>query len=141
MKREREKLVLGALALLAGLLLMGCALVLGDRLPGPVVGLMCGCGGALGGVGGTALLIPLLMRSLSPEERREVERAERDERSVCIRSMAAQDSWYWTLALLWVPFVAALVEGETLWMVLCPTVIVLHCAFYMFHMYRWSKRL
>lgn len=141
MKREREKLVLGALALLAGLLLMGCALVLGDRLPGPVVGLMCGCGGALGGVGGTALLIPLLMRSMSPEERREAERAERDERSVCIRSMAAQDSWYWTLALLWVPFVAALVEGETLWMVLCPTVIVLHCAFYMFHMYRWSKRL
>ena len=141
MKREREKLVLGALALLAGLLLMGCALVLGDRLPGPVVGLMCGCGGALGGVGGTALLIPLLMRSLSPEQRREAERAERDERSVCIRSMAAQDSWYWTLALLWVPFVAALVEGETLWMVLCPTVIVLHCAFYMFHMYRWSKRL
>ena len=84
---------------------------------------------------------PLAMRTMSPEERREVERGETDERNVYIRARAAQDSWYWTLALLWVPFVAALVQGETLWMVLCPAVIVLHCAFYMFHMYRWSKKL
>ena len=58
-----------------------------------------------------------------------------------IRARAAQDSWYWTLALLWVPFVAALVQGEILWMVLCPAVLVLHCTFYLFHMYRWSKKL
>ena len=36
MKHERGKMVLGALGLLAGLLLIGCALVLGDRLPGRV---------------------------------------------------------------------------------------------------------
>ena len=99
-----------------------------------------GLGGGIGGLIGLAWR-QHRYNKLSPQQKREVERAERDERSVCIRSMAAQDSWYWTLALLWVPFVAALVEGETLWMVLCPTVIVLHCAFYMFHMYRWSKRL
>ena len=93
------------------------------------------------GLGGSGLIIPLAMRTMSPEERREVERGETDERNVYIRARAAQDSWYWTLALLWVPFVAALVQGETLWMVLCPAVIVLHCAFYMFHMYRWSKKL
>lgn len=100
MKRERGKLVLGAAALLAGLLLIGCALVVGDRLSGPVVGLMCGCGGALGGVGGTTLLLPLLMRSLSPEQRKEAERGETDERNIAIREKAAQSSFYWTLCLL-----------------------------------------
>ena len=89
MKNEREKLVLGALGLLAGLLLIGCALMLGDRLPGPIIGLLCGCGGALGGVGGSTLLIPLLMRSMSPEERKEAERAETDERNIAIREKAA----------------------------------------------------
>ena len=141
MSKERWKLLLSALAALAGLALLVFAALSGDDIPRSVNGLCAGLGGALVGVGGAGLMMPLLMRSMSPEERKEAERAERDERSVCIRSMAAQDSWYWTLALLWVPFVAALVEGETLWMVLCPTVIVLHCAFYMFHMYRWSKRL
>ena len=71
----------------------------------------------------------------------EVERAERDERSIAIRTHAAYDSWYWTLWLLWVPFVIALVLGELVWMVITPVVLVLHCAFYMFHLYRWSKKL
>ena len=118
MKNEREKLVLGALGLLAGLLLIGCALMLGDRLPGPIIGLLCGCGGALGGVGGSTLLIPLLMRSMSPEERKEAERAETDERNIAIREKAAQSSFYWTLYLLWVPFVVALMQGSLLWILL-----------------------
>ena len=141
MKNERGKLVLGALGLLAGLLLIGCALVLGNRLPGSIIGLMCGCGGALGGVGGTALLIPLLMRSMSPEERREAERAEYDERVVLIREKAAQSSFYWTLCLLWVPFVVALMQGSLLWMILSTGAVVLHNVFYLVNLARWGRRL
>lgn len=137
----KKKLVLSALAALTGLALFIFVALSGDDIPRSVNGLCSGLGGALIGLGGSGLIIPLAMRSMSPEERREVERGETDERNVYIRARAAQDSWYWTLALLWVPFVAALVQGETLWMVLCPAVIVLHCAFYMFHMYRWSKKL
>lgn len=141
MKRERGKLVLGAAALLAGLLLIGYALVLGDRLPGPIIGLMCGCGGALGGVGGTTLLIPLLMRSLSPEQRKEAERGETDERNIAIREKAAQSSFYWTLCLLWVPFVVALIQGSLLWMLLSTGAIVLHNVFYLMNLARWNRRL
>ena len=141
MKNERGKLILGALGLLAGLLLIGCALVLGDRLPGSIIGLMCGCGGALGGVGGTALLIPLLIRSMSPEERREAERAEYDERVVLIREKAAQSSFYWTLCLLWVPFVVALMQGSLLWMILSTGAVVLHNVFYLVNLARWDRRL
>lgn len=137
----KKKLVLSALAALAGLALFIFVALSGDDIPRSVNGLCSGLGGALIGLGGSGLIIPLAMRTMSREERKEAERGETDERNVYIRARAAQDSWYWTLALLWVPFVAALVQGETLWMVLCPAVIVLHCAFYMFHMYRWSKKL
>ncbi len=98
-------------------------------------------GGALIGLGGSKLFLSVTMRALSPEDRREVELSERDERSIAIRTHAAYDSWYWTLWLLWVPFVIALVLGELVWMVITPIVLVLHCAFYMFHLYRWSKKL
>ncbi len=141
MNNKRGKIALGALGLLAGLLLVGAALVLGDRLSGPVIGLMCGCGGALAGVGGSELLIPLLMRSLSPEERREAERAEHDERVVLIREKAAQSSFYWTLCLLWVPFVVALVQGSLLWMWLSTGAVVLHSVFYLVNLARWNRRL
>ena len=136
-----KKIVLSALAICAGLALFAFVFLSGEDVPRSVNGLCSGLGGALIGLGGAGVIIPLLMRGMSPEERKEVERAERDERSVAIRAHAAQDSWYWSLALLWVPFVIALMQGELLWMALCPAVIVLHCAFYMFHMYRWSKKL
>ena len=136
-----KKMLLSVLAAAAGLVLFGVVLILGERLPAGGVGLCAGLGGALIGLGGGGIILPLLMRGMSPEDRKEVERAERDERSVAIRAHAAQDSWYWSLYLLWVPFIVSLVQGELLWMALCPAVIVLHCAFYMFHMYRWSKKL
>ena len=136
-----KKIVLSALAICAGLALFVFVFLSGEDVPRSVNGLCSGLGGALIGLGGAGVIIPLLMRGMSPEERKEVERAEWDERSVYIRSMAAQDSWYWTLVLLWIPFVAAMMEGELLWMILAPAVIVLHCTFYMFHMYRWSKKL
>ena len=136
-----KKIVLSALAICAGLALFAFVFLSGEGVPRSVNGLCSGLGGALIGLGGAGVAIPLLMRGMTPEERKEVERAERDERSVAIRCHAAYDCWYWSLYLLWVPFVIALMQGELLWMVLCPAVIVLHCAFYMLHMRRWSKRL
>lgn len=141
MNKSAGKMALSALAALAGLALFVFVALSGDDIPRSVNGLCSGLGGALIGLGGAGLIIPLAMRAMTPEERKEVERGETDERNVYIRARAAQDSWYWTLALLWVPFVAAMAQGELLWMILAPAVIVLHCAFYMFHMYRWSKKL
>ena len=141
MNKSAGKMALSALAALAGLALFVFVALSGDAIPRSVNGLCSGLGGALIGLGGAGLIIPLAMRAMTPEERKEVERGETDERNVYIRARAAQDSWYWTLALLWVPFVAAMAQGELLWMILAPAVIVLHCAFYMFHMYRWSKKL
>ncbi len=141
MNKSAGKMALSALAALAGLALFVFVALSGDDISRSVNGLCSGLGGALIGLGGAGLIIPLAMRTMTPEERKEVERGETDERNVYIRARAAQDSWYWTLALLWVPFVAAMIQGEILWMILAPAVIVLHCAFYMFHMYRWSKKL
>ena len=132
---------MSALAALAGLALFIFVALSGDDIPRSVNGLCSGLGGALIGLGGSGLIIPLAMRTMSPEERREVERGETDERNVYIRARAAQDSWYWTLYLLWVPFVISLVRGETLWILLSSAVTVLHCVFYMVNMGRWAKKL
>ena len=136
---KKLKPILLAAAALGGLALMAAAALL--DLPGGITGLMCGMGGALLGLGGSSVIMGAVERHMSPQERKELQRSETDERNIAIREKAAQDSWYWTLALLWVPFVAAMTQGELLWMILAPAVIVLHCAFYMFHMYRWSKKL
>ena len=109
-----KKIVLSALAICAGLALFAFVFLSGEGVPRSVNGLCSGLGGALIGLGGA---------------------------SVAIRCHAAYDCWYWSLYLLWVPFVIALMQGELLWMVLCPAVIVLHCAFYMLHIHRWSKKL
>lgn len=137
----KKNLIVPAAAVVLGLVLFGIVFILDEQLPAGGVGLCSGLGGALIGLGGSKLFLSATMRALSPEDRREVERSERDERSIAIRTHAAYDSWYWTLWLLWVPFVIALVLGELVWMVITPIVLVLHCAFYMFHLYRWSKKL
>lgn len=137
----KKNLIEPATTVVLGLVLFGIVFILDEQLPAGGVGLCAGLGGALIGLGGSKLFLSVTMRALSPEDRREVERSERDERSIAIRTHAAYDSWYWTLWLLWVPFVIALVLGELVWMVITPIVLVLHCAFYMFHLYRWSKKL
>ena len=136
-----RKLFLSAAAVVAGLALFAAVILAGAQMKEGMVGLCAGIGGALLGAGGAGIFLPLLMRTMTPEQRKEAERSERDERSISIRQRAAQSSWYWTLYLLWVPFVAAMVRGEMFWMVLCPAVIVIHCAFYLLHMYRWSKKM
>ena len=137
----KKNLTVPAAAVVLGLVLFGIVFMIGGQLPAGGVALCAGFGGALIGLGGSKLFLSAAMHALSPEDRREVERSERDERSIAIRTHAAYDSWYWTLWLLWVPFVIALVLGELVWMVITPVVLVLHCAFYMFHLYRWSKKL
>ena len=137
----KKNLIVPAAAVVLGLVLFGIVFILDEQLPAGGVGLCSGLGGALIGLGGSKLFLSVTMRALSPEDRREVERSERDERSIAIRTHAAYDSWYWTLWLLWVPLVIALVLGELVWRVITPIVLVLHCAFYMFHLYRWSTKL
>ena len=137
----KKNLIVPAAAVVLGLVLFGIVFMIDEQLPAGGVGLCAGLGGALIGLGGSKLFLSVTMRALSPEDRREVERSERDERNIAIRTHAAYDSWYWTLWLLWVPFVIALVLGELVWMVITPIVLVLHCAFYMFHLHRWTKKL
>ena len=73
------------------------AVILGDRLTAPISGLCFGLAGALGGLSGSRLLMAHFDRTWTPEERKEIERAERDERNVSIREKAAYSRWYWTL--------------------------------------------
>ena len=139
--RDMKKLkpILLAAAALGGLALMAAAALL--DLPGGITGLMCGMGGALLGLGGSSVIMGAVERHMSPQERKELQRSETDERNIAIREKAAQSSWYWTLYLLWVPFVISLVRGETLWILLSSAVTVLHCVFYMVNMGRWAKKL
>ena len=137
----KKNLIVPAAAVVLGLVLFGIVFILDEQLPAGGVGLCAGLGGALIGLGGGSLFLPLTLYALSPEDRREAERSDRDERSIAIRTHAAQDSWYWTLVLLWVPFAAALVREEAFWTTLCCAVLVLHCGFYLLHVYRWTQKL
>ena len=121
-----------------------CPIVAGkvkDCIQCKVCDTMCGFGGAALGAGGSGLAVGWITRCLSPKERAEVILAETDERNVAIREKAARDSWYWTGWLLWVPFVASLVTGESLFIALTAGVIVLHNAFLLVNMARWSRRM
>lgn len=137
--KKKLRSILPAAAVLGGLVLMAAAVLL--DLPGEITGLMCGMGGVLLGLGGSGVIMGAVERRLSPQERKELQRSETDERNIAIREKAAQSSWYWTMYLLWVPFVVSLVQGETLWMALSSAVVVLHCLFYMVNMGRWAKKL
>ena len=117
------------------------AAILGDRLPSTASGVCVGLAGAIGGVAGSRLLMAYFDRTWTPEERREIERAERDERNVAIREKAACTTWYWTLYLLWGAFFLTLILGAGFPTALVSVVIVLHCVFYMVNMSRWTKQL
>ncbi len=137
---EKVKKGLPVVLFVLGLGLLVAA-ALGDSLPGWTVGLLGGLGGATVGVGGSTIFMGAACRLLSPEERVQVEMAEHDERNLAIREKAAQDSWYWTSALLWIPFVVALVRTDPLFIALASGVIVLHNVFYLVNMGRWSRKL
>ena len=139
--RERRRKVWSWTAFLGGIVLLAATIWLDESVPNWVNGLLCGFGGAALGAGGSGLAVGWITRCLSPKECAEVILAETDERNVAIREKAARDSWYWTGWLLWVPFVASLVTVESLFIALTAGVIVLHNAFLLVNMARWSRRM
>ena len=92
---KKLKPILLAAAALGGLALMAAAALL--DLPGGITGLMCGMGGALLGLGGSSVIMGAVERHMSPQERKELQRSETDERNIAIREKAAQSSWYWSI--------------------------------------------
>ena len=137
---HRKKVLLGSvLGVAVGLFFS--ALMLGDRLSPPVSGLCFGLAGILGGVAGSRLIMECVERSWTPEERKEIERGERDERNVTIREKAAYSSWYWSLYLLWGLWRLTLVTQGGMYVALMSVAIVLHCIFYMVNVGRWSRRM
>lgn len=139
--KEKLKRGLPLAGTVAGLALLAVVIFRGDGLPGWANGLLAGLGGAALGMGGAGIVMGMAVWRMTPKERSELERSETDERNIAIREKAAQDSWYWTSALLWVPFVAALVRQDLPFILLSAGVLLFHHAFYLFHMGRWAKRM
>lgn len=100
---------------------------------------LCTAGGVLMGSG--AVGIALSGKRLTPEQKKEIERGETDERNVVIREKAAMSSWYWTLYLLWAVFMVIQIFVGGLWGLAVSALIVLHCTFYMVNIYRWNKKM
>lgn len=139
--KEKLKRGLPLAGTVVGLALLAVVIFRGDGLPGWANGLLAGLGGAALGVGGGGIVMGMAVWRMTPRERAELERAETDERNIAIREKAAQDSWYWTSALLWVPFVAALARQDPVFIPVSVGVLAFHHAFYIFHMGRWAKRM
>jgi len=138
---KQRNTLLPALALGLAVGLGVAAAVLGDQLAAPISGIIFGLAGAIGGVSASRLIMAHFDRTWTPEQRREIERAERDERNVTIREKAAYSSWYWTLYLLWALFFLTLILQGGIYTALVSVAIVLHCVFYMVNMNRWMKKL
>ncbi len=100
---------------------------------------LCALGGVLLGFGAVGLV--LSGWRMTPEQKKEMERGETDERNGAIREKAALSSWYWTLYLLWAAFMVIEIFVGGLWGVAVSAVIVLHCTFYMVNIYRWNKKM
>ena len=126
-------LLVGAFAVFAA------AVLLRDRLSETICTALCALGGVLLGFGVTGLA--LSGRHMTPEEKKELERGETDERNVAIREKAALSSWYWTLYMLWAAFMVIQIFVGGLWGVAISVTIVLHCTFYMINIHRWNKKM
>lgn len=127
--------------LVCSVFLFGIALLLRNGIPDSIGGLGFGLTGALFGVSATAVIKDLFSRRLTPEEHKELDRGERDERNVAIREKAAMSSWRWSLGLLWALFIVSLSLKGTCYIALSASAIILHCVFYMVNMGRWAKKL
>lgn len=125
--------------LAAAFVMFLAALLLRERVPKQLSLALFTLGGVLMGFGVTG--IALSDRHMTPEEKKEMERGERDERNVTIREKAAMSSWYWTLYMLWAAFMVIQIFVGGLWGVAISVVIVLHCTFYMINIHRWNKRM
>lgn len=139
--KARFKKGLPILGVICGAGLVLAAVVLGERVPEGMGGVLFGTGGALLGLGVSGIAMDVIWRRMSESERREAERGERDERNVAIREKAAYSSWYWTLYLMWGAFFVTLFLGSGFPTALVSVLIVLHCVFLMVNMNRWGKRM
>ncbi len=115
------------------------AILLDERVPKQISLALFTSGGILMGFG--AVGIALSRIRMSPEQQKEYERGEHDERNVAIREKAAMSSWYWTLYMLWAAFLVIQIFVGGLWGVAISVVIVLHCTFYMINIHRWNKKM
>ena len=115
------------------------AFLLKDGIPKQICLVLYTLGGVLMGFG--AVGIALSRIRMSPEQQKEYERGETDERNVAIREKAAMSTWYWTLYMLWAAFMVIQIFVGGLWGVAISVVIVLHCTFYMVNIHRWNKKL
>ena len=115
------------------------AVLLGERAPEPAILALYTLGGILLGFG--AVGIALSRIRMSPEQQKEYERGEHDERNVAIREKAAMSSWYWTLYMLWALFMVIQIFVGGFWGAAISVVIVLHCTFYMINIHRWNKKM
>ena len=113
--------------------------LLGERIKERLSLVLFTLGGVLLGFG--AVGIALSRIRMSPEQQKEYERSEHDERNVAIREKAAMSSWYWTLYMLWAVFMVIQIFVGGLWGVAVSVVIVLHCTFYMINIHRWNKKI
>ena len=113
--------------------------LLGERIKEQLSLVLFTLGGVLLGFG--AVGIALSRIRMSPEQQKEYERGEHDERNVAIREKAAMSSWYWTLYMLWAAFMVIQIFVGGLWGMAVSVVIVLHCTFYMINIHRWNKKM
>ncbi len=125
--------------LAAAWVLILATFLLGERIKEQLSLLLFTLGGVLLGFG--AVGIALSRIRMSPEQQKEYERSEHDERNVAIREKAAMSSWYWTLYMLWAAFMIIQIFVGGLWGVAVSVVIVLHCTFYMINIHRWNKKM
>ena len=125
--------------LVTAFVLFLAALLLGERVPKQLSLALFTFGSVLMGFGVTGLA--LSDKHMTPEEKKELERGETDERNVAIREKAAMSSWYWTLYMLWAAFMVIQIFVGGLWGVAISVVIVLHCTFYMINIHRWNKKM
>ena len=137
----KKKQIFAALGLVLALGLWLAAFFLDGRISDQLGGALFGLGGALLGICGTALIEGYIEGRMTPEERRELERGERDERNMVIRDRAALKSWYWTLYLLWGLFFLTLVLDHGFYFALVAVAVTLHCVFYLINMGRVAREM
>ncbi len=138
MKRWLQKIT-PYLMFLSAWAVFAAVFLLRDQLSPTLNRSLCAAGGLLMGLGGVG--IALSGRKLTPEQIKEIERGETDERNVAIREKAAMSSWYWTLYLLWAVFMVVQIFVGGLWGLAVSVLIVLHCTFYMVNVHRWNKKM
>ena len=126
-------LLVAAVAVFVSVILMK------DRLSETICTALCAFGGVLLGFGVTGLV--LSDKHMTPEEKKDLERGERDERNVAIREKAAMSTWYWTLYLLWGLFLVFMVMDGYVYAALLSLALACHSVFYLVNIRRWARKM